>query len=133
MSATERPGSAARNGAGAWADAAAGGSDDRTGSGGAPGAEAPGRSAVRAYRGRSITVTFEAGRCQHAAECVRRLPEVFDPAARPWIRPDGADVERVAEVVGRCPSGALRHARTPVDGDPAERRTRDPRTTDDKG
>jgi uncharacterized Fe-S cluster protein YjdI len=25
---------------------------------------------VKAYEGRSITVTFEAGRCLHAAECV---------------------------------------------------------------
>ncbi|MFJ9685945.1 (4Fe-4S)-binding protein [Streptomyces bacillaris] len=63
----------------------------------------------RAYEGRSITVTFEAGRCRHAAECVRGLPEVFDPARRPWIRPDAADAGRVAEVVRRCPSGALRY------------------------
>ncbi|MEU2824307.1 (4Fe-4S)-binding protein [Streptomyces bacillaris] len=63
----------------------------------------------RAYEGRSITVTFEAGRCRHAAECVRGLPEVFDTARRPWIRPDAADAGRVAEVVRRCPSGALRY------------------------
>lgn len=64
----------------------------------------------KAYEGRSITVTFEAGRCQHAAECVRGLPEVFDPAERPWIRPDAAEAERLAEVVRRCPSGALQYA-----------------------
>ncbi|MFT9788843.1 (4Fe-4S)-binding protein [Streptomyces bacillaris] len=63
----------------------------------------------KAYEGRSITVTFEAGRCRHAAECVRGLPEVFDPARRPWITPDAADAGRVAEVVRRCPSGALRY------------------------
>ncbi|MFJ8234019.1 (4Fe-4S)-binding protein [Streptomyces sp. NPDC094448] len=43
-----------------------------------------------------MTVTFEAGRCLHAAECVRGLPEVFGSAERPWIRPDGADADRVA-------------------------------------
>ncbi|AKH86393.1 zinc finger CDGSH type superfamily protein [Streptomyces sp. CNQ-509] len=69
----------------------------------------------RAYEGKSITVTFEAGRCLHAAECVRGLPEVFDPDARPWIRPDGAGAERLAEVVRRCPSGALQYDL--VDGD----------------
>ncbi|MFD5897162.1 (4Fe-4S)-binding protein [Streptomyces sp. NPDC060366] len=63
----------------------------------------------KAYEGRSITVTFEARRCLHAAECVNGLPEVFDTAKRPWIRPDGAEAERLAEVVRRCPSGALRY------------------------
>ncbi|WP_181787309.1 (4Fe-4S)-binding protein [Streptomyces phytophilus] len=63
----------------------------------------------KAYEGRSITVTFEAGRCLHAAACVGGLPEVFDPAQRPWIRPDGAEAGRLAEVVRRCPSGALQY------------------------
>ncbi|WP_438949008.1 (4Fe-4S)-binding protein [Streptomyces harbinensis] len=64
------------------------------------------------YQGRSITVTFEAGRCRHAAVCVHGLPEVFDTARRPWIRPDGAEAERLAEVVRRCPSGALQYELT---------------------
>ncbi|MFI9465365.1 (4Fe-4S)-binding protein [Streptomyces xiamenensis] len=72
------------------------------------------RSEKKAYEGRSITVTFEAARCRHAAECVRGLPEVFDTARRPWIRPDGAEAGRLAEVVRRCPSGALQYER--VDG-----------------
>lgn len=38
----------------------------------------------------------------------RGLPEVFGTQRRPWILPDAADPERVVEVVGRCPSGALR-------------------------
>ena len=74
----------------------------------------------KAYEGKSITVTFEARRCRHAAECVRGLPEVFDPGERPWIRPDGAEAERLAEVVRRCPSGALQYEL--VDGG-AETRT----------
>lgn len=61
----------------------------------------------KTYEGRSIEVTFEAGRCQHAAECVRGLPEVFDIERRPWIQPDNAAADRTAEVVRRCPSGAL--------------------------
>ncbi|MFD7510449.1 (4Fe-4S)-binding protein [Streptomyces sp. NPDC059853] len=66
----------------------------------------------KSYEGRSITVTFEAARCQHAAACVHGLPEVFDTARRPWIRPDAAEAERLAEVVRRCPSGALQYERT---------------------
>ncbi len=60
------------------------------------------------YRGRDVVVSFDPAVCRHAAECVRGLPEVFDTAKRPWIQPDNADAARVIEVVGRCPSGALR-------------------------
>jgi putative redox protein len=35
------------------------------------------------------------------------LPEVFNPAARKWINPNGASAERVIEQVKKCPSGAL--------------------------
>lgn len=65
----------------------------------------------KSYEGRSVTVTFEAGRCVHAAACVGGLPEVFDTGRRPWIRPDGADAERLVDVVRRCPSGALSYER----------------------
>ncbi|MET8130351.1 (4Fe-4S)-binding protein [Streptomyces sp. NPDC005231] len=68
-----------------------------------------GRSEKKAYGGQSITVTFEARRCLHAAECAHGLPEVFDTAKRPWIQPDGAAADRLAEVVRRCPSGALQY------------------------
>ncbi|MFK0252520.1 (4Fe-4S)-binding protein [Streptomyces sp. NPDC090445] len=63
----------------------------------------------KAYPGKQITVTYETGRCLHAAECVRGLPEVFDTGQRPWVQPDGAGPERVAEVIRRCPSGALQY------------------------
>lgn len=66
-------------------------------------------SEQKAYQGQSVMVTFEARRCLHAAECVRGLPEVFDTTRRPWIEPDAAEGERVAEVVRRCPSGALQY------------------------
>lgn len=62
---------------------------------------------ARSYSGAGITVTYDARRCIHAAECVHGLPEVFDPERRPWIDPDGADPERVAAVVRACPTGAL--------------------------
>lgn len=67
------------------------------------------REARKAYRGDAITVSFDAGRCLHAAECVRGLPQVFDTARRPWIAPDAASGDEVAAVVRRCPSGALRY------------------------
>jgi len=65
----------------------------------------------RTYRGPLVDVSFDAEACRHAAECVRGMPTVFDTSARPWINPEvaGTDdlADRLREVVGRCPSGAL--------------------------
>jgi uncharacterized Fe-S cluster protein YjdI len=69
--------------------------------------------ARKTYTGEDVDVSFDAELCQHAGECVRGLPGVFDTAARPWIQPDGAPAADVIEVVGRCPSGALRIERAP--------------------
>jgi uncharacterized Fe-S cluster protein YjdI/CDGSH-type Zn-finger protein len=70
-----------------------------------------GEAEPKSYNGSDITVTFDGTRCLHFAECLRGLPAVFDVQARPWISPDNADADSVAEVVERCPSGALRHIR----------------------
>jgi len=37
----------------------------------------------RAYAGPEVTVFYDRGRCRHYAECVRGLPQVFDPTRRP--------------------------------------------------
>jgi len=63
----------------------------------------------RAYAAPEVTVFYDRGRCRHYAECVRGLPRVFDPTRRPWIRADLADPQAVAEVVRRCPTGALHY------------------------
>ena len=63
----------------------------------------------RRYAGAAITVSYDGRRCLHFAECVRGLPSVFDPTRRPWIDPDGATAGEVAEVVRRCPTGALHY------------------------
>lgn len=63
-------------------------------------------------------MTYNVRRCIHAAECVRGLPAVFDTAKRPWIQPVNASGDAVAEVVMRCPTGALHFERK--DGGTAE-------------
>ncbi len=65
----------------------------------------------RFYATPQIEVSYDVGRCIHAAECVRCLPQVFDPNARPWIRPDAAEADAVADAVLRCPTGALHFQR----------------------
>ncbi len=62
---------------------------------------------AKKYTGSDINVYFEPKRCVHATECVRGLSHVFDVNQRPWINPDNDTAEHIAEVVERCPSGAL--------------------------
>lgn len=68
--------------------------------------------ARKRYTGPIMDISFDGDLCQHAAECVRGMPEVFDTAKRPWINPEVADTAALAdhlrEVIRRCPSGALR-------------------------
>jgi len=66
---------------------------------------------VKQYPGEAITVSYDAARCIHFAECVKGLPAVFDTSKRPWIQVDAANADAVAEVVERCPSGALQYER----------------------
>lgn len=59
------------------------------------------------YAGRKATVRWDRQRCIHAAQCVHGLPTVFDQHRRPWIDPDRAELDALAEVISKCPSGAL--------------------------
>ncbi|WP_407538234.1 (4Fe-4S)-binding protein [Deinococcus radiomollis] len=68
------------------------------------------------YATPEVTVSYDATRCIHVRACVEGLPQVFDPAARPWIRPQNAGAALLAEVVSRCPSGALHAVLTAGDG-----------------
>jgi CDGSH-type Zn-finger protein/uncharacterized Fe-S cluster protein YjdI len=65
-------------------------------------------SKLHRYEAAGTVVTWDSRRCIHAAACVHGLPQAFDPAAKPWIRPEAADPAALAAVVNRCPSGALR-------------------------
>jgi uncharacterized Fe-S cluster protein YjdI/CDGSH-type Zn-finger protein len=72
----------------------------------------------KVYRGRDVEVSFDLDICVHIGECLRGHPQVFDLNRRPWILPDMADADEVAEIVRLCPSGALLYKR--LDGSPDE-------------
>lgn len=74
----------------------------------------------RVYTADDIDVSFDASMCIHSANCLRGLPHVFDVNARPWISPDMAPADEIAEVVERCPSGALQYARKDAAADEAK-------------
>lgn len=59
------------------------------------------------YSNGDITVIWKPKLCIHAEECVKRLPEVYDPNKRPWIQPENASAEALKEQINACPSGAL--------------------------
>lgn len=65
----------------------------------------------RVYRGKHIEVSFDLDLCVHIAECLRGDRAVFQLDRKPWVLPDAADAELVAQVVERCPSGALQYRR----------------------
>jgi len=72
----------------------------------------------KTYRGRDIEVTFDLDQCVHIGECLRGDPAVFKLRRRPWVLPDEGSADEVAEVILRCPSGALQFKR--LDGGPQE-------------
>ena len=75
---------------------------------------------LRQYEGAGIVVHWEPGPCIHVSKCIRALPDVFDPSARPWVRVDAATADDIAATIRTCPSGALRYERT--DGAPRKSR-----------
>jgi uncharacterized Fe-S cluster protein YjdI len=73
---------------------------------------------LRDYEGEGIIVHWEPKLCIHAANCIRQLPGVFDPNARPWVTVDTASADDISAAIQSCPTGALRYQRT--DGTPQE-------------
>ncbi|MEW9502864.1 (4Fe-4S)-binding protein [Jeotgalibacillus marinus] len=63
------------------------------------------------YTGENIDVIFHRERCIHAAKCVRGLPKVFNLKEKPWVNADGETVDKIVEVIEKCPSGALQYER----------------------
>lgn len=67
---------------------------------------------AKTYTGRDIEIGFDMKRCIHARNCFLKLPQVFDPARRPWVDPDAAPAEEIAAMIRTCPSGALTFQRS---------------------
>lgn len=59
------------------------------------------------YTNGEVTIVWKPDSCIHSTLCWKGLKEVFNPAERPWIKPDGAATQQIIEQVRKCPSGAL--------------------------
>ena len=73
---------------------------------------------VHDFPGSDADVHWDGRLCIHIGECGRADNELFVGGRKPWCQPDTVSPDEVAEVVLRCPTGAL--AFTRKDGGPAE-------------
>ncbi len=80
------------------------------------------REIVKEYSNGEITILWKSKSCIHAAECVKRLPNVYKPKEKPWITIDNATTEELKVQVEACPSGALSY-RMNNEGDKEEMHT----------
>ena len=77
-----------------------------------------GKKKTYKYTGEKIEVTWDGRLCIHVQECTRAKGELFKSKRDPWGEPDRGEPDYVAEVVRRCPTGALTYTRK--DGDEEE-------------
>ena len=59
------------------------------------------------YSNKEITIVWQPKVCQHAAICVKSLPNVYKPKEKPWITIENASTEELKKQINNCPSGAL--------------------------
>jgi uncharacterized Fe-S cluster protein YjdI len=59
------------------------------------------------YSNGEVTVVWEPGKCIHSGICVKTLPAVYNPEAKPWIKVENATTAELKEQIDTCPSGAL--------------------------
>lgn len=65
------------------------------------------KGTAKEYSNGELTIVWKAAKCIHAAECVKALPDVYNPEGRPWITPENASTEALKAQIAKCPSGAL--------------------------
>lgn len=65
------------------------------------------KTIVKEYKKDDLTIVWDANKCIHAGVCVQRLPKVYDPKAKPWVKPENATKEELIKQLDQCPSGAL--------------------------
>lgn len=62
---------------------------------------------IKEYSNEEITIVWQPEKCIHSGVCVRKLPQVYQPGERPWIKPENATTEALKSQIDACPSGAL--------------------------
>ncbi len=65
------------------------------------------RKIVKEYTNGEITVVWQPDECIHSSVCFRKLPKVFKPNERPWVKINEESTEKIIETVEACPTDAL--------------------------
>jgi len=66
---------------------------------------------VYRFQGEMMEVTWDGRLCIRVQECTRAKGALFATGRQPWGQPDRGQPDDVAEVVRRCPTGALTYRR----------------------
>lgn len=78
--------------------------------------------AIHEYtQNKDLKILWEPSKCQHAAICVKMLPNVYHPKDKPWITPEKATSEELKSQIDKCPTGALSYIRTYADSSALEK------------
>lgn len=83
------------------------------------------KSLTKKYTNGEVTIVWQNALCIHSRICWNEatgLPEVFNPAERPWIKPEASHTDKIIEQVKKCPSGALTYYMN-SESDPQEEQT----------
>ncbi|RTE52228.1 (4Fe-4S)-binding protein [Arenibacter aquaticus] len=59
------------------------------------------------YSNGDITIVWKPHKCIHSGICVKTLPKVYNPKAKPWITPNNAGTDELKSQILKCPSAAL--------------------------
>ena len=62
---------------------------------------------IKEYSNGEVTVVWQPAKCRHSFNCIRNLPDVFQPMERPWVKVNNATSDEIIAAVNKCPSGAL--------------------------
>ena len=65
---------------------------------------------TKKYSNEDITIVWKPSVCIHSTLCwkgEKGLRQVFNPAEKPWIKPEGASTAEIIERINNCPSGAI--------------------------
>ena len=63
------------------------------------------------FDGDEMDVRWDSRLCIHVGECTRAKGELFVSGRKPWCEPGSSVADDVADVVQRCPTGALTYER----------------------
>ena len=66
------------------------------------------------YASKQITIHDNRGVCAHSGYCTDNSPTVFNAEKEPWISPDLASPDEIANTIKMCPSGALSYTKDGV-------------------